>query len=433
MRATGTLLRLLVVWFVIGLAAGVWPALTRVWWFVGVLLVLLGTADVLAARRQGTIDVTRRASTFPVGVWSEVALSFTYLGMRAVTLEVFDHHPTAMEGRGMPVILKIPGHGVAQARYGVCPTERGEHCFGQTELLIVSPLRLWKRRVVSGAAQTVRVYPNFAAVAKYALFATDNRLSMLGVHRRPRRGEGLEFHQLREYRAGDMLRQIDWKATSRLKKLVSREYQDERDQQVFFLIDCGRRMHAKDGPLSHFDHALNAILLLAYVALRQGDAVGFMTFAEETRYLAPKKGAAAINTILEAIYDVKAGNCTPDYAKAATALMTRLKKRALIVLVTNLRDEDSDELKPALRLLQRRHMVLLASLQEQILNEVLNRPVDDLDDALRLCATHLYLATRRKMHETVVSRGVLCVDVEPEVLPITLVNGYLDIKRSGLL
>ncbi|MGQ0658030.1 MAG: DUF58 domain-containing protein [Chromatiales bacterium] len=124
-------------------------------------------------------------------------------------------------------------------------------------------------------------------------------------HKR-RRGEGLEFHQLREYRGGDSLRQIDWKATSRQRKLVSREYQDERDQHVFFLVDCGRRMATKDGELSHFDMSLNAVLLLAYVALRQGDAVGVMTFSGKPRYLPAQKGMPTLTRLLEFLFDLSA-------------------------------------------------------------------------------------------------------------------------------
>ena len=137
--------------------------------------------------------------------------------------------------------------------------------------------RAWQISRRSGTASPVRVYPNFRALAKYTLLATDNRLSQIGVLQVRRRGEGMEFHQLREYRQGDAQRAIDWKATSRTQRLIAREYEEEKDQRVLLVIDCGRRMASKDDELSHFDHALNAALLLAHVALRQGDAVGMMT------------------------------------------------------------------------------------------------------------------------------------------------------------
>ena len=142
---------------------------------------------------------------------------------------------------------------------------------------------------MTGQVQTVRIYPNFSVLTRFAILATDNRLSQIGMLQRRRRGEGLDFHQLREYREGDVQRQIDWKASARMPRLISREYQDERDQQVLLMLDCGRRMAARDDALSHFDHAVNAALLLAYVSLRQGDAVGLLTMSGETRWMAPRK------------------------------------------------------------------------------------------------------------------------------------------------
>ena len=136
-----------------------------------------------------------------------------------------------------------------------------------------SVLGLWKKNIIQPLKSEVRNYPNFSSVMKYSLLATDQRLNQMGILKKRRRGEGLNFHQLREYRDGDSLRQIDWNATARTHKLISRDYQEERDQQIIFLVDCGRRMLAHDDQLSHFDHTLNAILLLSHVALRQGDAV----------------------------------------------------------------------------------------------------------------------------------------------------------------
>jgi uncharacterized protein (DUF58 family) len=279
----------------------------------------------------------------------------------------------------------------------------------------------------------VKVYPNFAAVKKYAQLATTNRLSQLGIHRKRRRGEGMEFHQLREYRDGDSLRQIDWKATARLRRLISREYQDERDQQVVILLDGGRRMRARDGELSHFDHTLNAVLLLAYVALREGDAAGLLTFAGDERWLPPKKTGAALDDLLQALYDVQPSMAPSDYLEAAKLCLTRIRKRSLIVVVTNLRDEDDDTLAPALRLLRQRHLVLLASLRERSLEWTLQQPVQDFDGALLHGAIHEYLDQRRQAFDRIHAQGVISLDVLPEQLPVALVNRYLALKRGGAI
>ena len=136
-----------------------------------------------------------------------------------------------------------------------------------------------------GEPLETRVFPNFSAVTKYALRGVDSMQSVAAHHLRQRRGEGLDFHQLREYRVGDTFRQIDWKATARSQKLISKEFQEERDQHVIFLIDSGHRMLARDDELSHFDHVLNTVLVLGYIALRQGDAVGYMTCEPDPQWM----------------------------------------------------------------------------------------------------------------------------------------------------
>jgi uncharacterized protein (DUF58 family) len=251
--------------------------------------------------------------------------------------------------------------------------------------------------------------------------------------RRRRRGSGSDFRQLREYREGDAQRQIDWKATSRLRKLISREYQDERDQQIVFLLDCGRKMSSQDGDLSHLDHTLNAALLLSYVAIRQGDAVGLMTMSGQERWVAPRKSAATIHQLLNQVFDLQPTLKTSDYRQAAHELMQRLKKRALVVILTNLRDEDDEALSEAVAVLQRHHLVLVASLRENFLTQTITQPVNDLDQALVHAAGADYLQRRQRARDLLQARRVLCIEEEPERLAVALVNGYIDLKRAGRL
>jgi uncharacterized protein (DUF58 family) len=372
-------------------------------------------------------------ASLPLGVAHDVVLRLANQGGAALTCDVHDHHPPGVEAKGLPQRVTVPARGWAEIRYSVRPVKRGPIAFGLAELRLASRAGLWQVRRRTGEPTATRVYPNFAALTKFALLATDNRLSQIGVLQRRRRGEGLDFHQLREYREGDAQRQIDWKATARMRKLVSREYQDERDQQVVLLVDCGRRMAAQDGDLAHFDHVLNAALLLAYVSLRQGDAVGFLTMSGTQRWLAPRKARATVSLILNRVYDLHPTLHTTDYYSAALELMKRLRKRALVVILSNLRDEDDDTLAPALGLLQSRHLVLFASLREQILSRALASRADSFDRALTHAATADYLQRRSLAFRRLERRGAVCVDVEPAELPIALVNRYIDIKRSGRL
>jgi uncharacterized protein (DUF58 family) len=410
------------------------PAWTRAWKGCGWSLLIIAAADALASLRPFPLEATRSlAGTLPLGVWSDVKLRVRNLGRSRVHMEVFDHAPPFLTFRGMPRKVKIHGAGWSELHYRVRPTRRGLHTFERIQVRVASPLGLWRSNLFLGESSSVRVFPNFAAVAHYALLATDQRLSQMGILKKRRRGEGMEFHQLREYRQGDSLRQIDWKATSRIRKLISREYQDERDQQVFFLIDSGRRMRAQDGDLSHFDHALNAVLLLSHVALRQGDAVGFLSFSGMDRFLAPRKSPSALRQMLNTLYDLEPSTEASDYEAAAQRCFARVKKRSLVVLVTNLRDEDDESLLPALRLLQRRHLVMVASLREAILGQALEPPIRNFQDALRVGSTHDYLGHRRQTFEALHARGAVCLDVEPQKLAVSLVNRYLDVKRSGRL
>ncbi len=425
---------LLLLALALAIYVSVFPQHEDIWKSAGSILVVLALSDFLAARYLTALNVERTVTTaLSVGTWNPVRLRLhnpTGMHRRVV---VFDHYPQSAAMEGLPQEVSLPPQGWAEISYQICPLQRGCFQFPQVQVHVFSLLGLWKKNLLRPVRSEIHVFPNFATVMKYSLLATDQRLTQMGIRRKRRRGEGLEFHQLREYREGDPLRQIDWKASARMRKLIARDYQEERDQRVVFLIDCGRRMRAEDDRLSHFDHTLNAVLLLSHVALRQGDAVGIMTFGGPERWLSPRKSVSSINQILNTLYDLQPGLQAPDYSSAATQLVGRQSRRSLVVLITNVRDEDTDDLLPALALLRRHHLVMLASMREMALDDALDEPVKDFDSALEHAATHNYLAYRRRAHEKLSQGGVFTLDVRPDELPVHMVNRYLDIKTSGLL
>jgi uncharacterized protein (DUF58 family) len=428
------LLPLLADWTALALLLTVLPELERLWAGSGALLLLALGAELLGLALQ-PLPACRRevAAVVPLGIWREVTLELIHHGQRPLPLQIFDHHPASAEIENLPLATTLPANTRTRIAYRLRFLQRGIRRFAGVDLRIPGRLGLLTRQAFLPVTTEVRVYPNFAEVAKYALLASDNRLSQLGIRMRRRRGAGLEFHQLREYREGDSLRQIDWKATSRLRKLISREYQDERDQQIMLLLDGGFRMRSQDGRLSHFDEALNALLLLAYVVQRQGDAVGLMSFANEERYLPPGKGRDVMGRIMNAVFDLEAGAQTPDFLSVCSQLAERLRKRSLVVIITSLRDEDSAELAEACKLLGERHLVLIANLREQVLDDIdMNEPADS-DSALTTAATHLYLQEREKALNRLRHEGMLVLDTRPDTLAVGLINRYLDIKRSGRL
>jgi len=408
------------------------------WWQgVGLFALAVAVADAAAGRRQrGMLVVARELPrALAVGTRHKVGLRIScaeHCGRRIAGL-LHDRHPPAFRNEGLPLAFEAAPGRWLRTSYQLLIRERGLCVFEGVDLRLRSPLGLWLVCETLPVRDEVRVYPDFTTIAHYTLLATDNRLSQIGLLRRRRRGQGLEFHQLRDYRQDDLLRQIDWKASARAHRLISREYQDERDQQVVFLMDCGERMRAKDDDLSHFDHTLNALLLLSYVALRQGDAVGLCTFAHDgPRYLAPRKSVAAVNTLLNMLYDLQPSLQTPDYLSASQYLTQRLTRRALVVLVTNIRDEDDDTLGPAMRQLRKNHAVTIASLREPVLEKLAAAPLSDFDEALTHAAALDYLSERRRQVAALRHAGIHVLDVNLKDLPAALINHYWERKRAGV-
>jgi uncharacterized protein (DUF58 family) len=428
-------LRGLTAWTLLGLIPAFQPELTVYWLLAGSLLLTLAAWDAFNLHLRPPPLVERRIPpALPLGAWQPVRLRFNNPSNQAIALTVFDHYPTAAaDCADLPQRITVDANGWAELTYRLRPVVRGEWTFAPVQIWLASPQGLWQRDDRLGEPTTVRVYPDFTAIARYIRLASEQRAALIGIHQRRRRGEGQSFHQLREYRIGDSLRQIDWKATARTRKLIAREYQDERHQTVLFLLDCSRRMRAQDDDLSHFDHALNAMILLVYVALRQGDAVGVQSFGGAQRWLAPHSGLGTLTPLINTIYDLQPSLEPPDYAEMAHLTLTRQRKRALIVLLTNLRDEDQDDLRPAIALLNRRHLVLIANLREPVLDELLNQPIHDLPQAQLYATTCHYRLQRDRVQEELRHWGGIVLDAPPHRLPAAMVNQYLDLKRGGKL
>jgi uncharacterized protein (DUF58 family) len=421
-------------WAALGLAASWWPALVPAWQGAGLALAVAALADAWLARRPPQLRVERElAGVWPVGSWNKVTLRLHNEGARALPFALIDDYPSAWSMQGLAHASVIGVGAQLAVSYRLCPGQRGSAAFGPAHLRIASPLRLWQRSHRIGPRSEVKVFPDFGQLLGHTLSATDRRAPAAGAIRKRRRGEGTDFMQLREYRQGDSLRSIDWKATARRNKPITREYQEERDQQVVFLLDTGRRMQARDGLTTHFDHALNAVLTLGFLAQKQGDAVGLMTFGGDTRWLAPLKGRTGLDRLLAGVYDLQPSEMAPDFTQAAGALLNRLSKRAFVVIITNLRDEDDAALRAACELMSTRHLVMCASLREHAVDEARSVEVASFGGALRYSATVHYLQQRRAAIRRLGIRADRLIDITPEKLSMTLVNRYLDIKESGQL
>ncbi|PKH84217.1 DUF58 domain-containing protein [Pseudomonas sp. Choline-02u-1] len=402
----------------------------------GLLLALMALAVIDAVRlaRLPSPHITRQMpGSLALGRWTDVQVDIAHEFVEPLNIRLFDHIPDGLEFDDLPMVVELqPGY-CSQIRYRLRPAKRGRFSFAQCEVNLPSPLGLWSGKRLLSISDETRVYPDFARLYGGELRAVDNWLSQLGVRQRQRRGQGMEFHQLREFREGDSLRQIDWKATARQRTPIAREYEDERDQQIIFLLDCGRQMRSQDDELSHFDHALNACLLLAYVALRQGDAVGLSTFASDKPcHVAPAKRSGQLNVLLNAVHDLETTRRPADYQAAANQLLARQQRRALVVLVTNVRDDD-DQLLAAVRRLSAQHRILVASLREEALDTLRQTSVHTLPEALAYCGTVNYLNERAERHERLNAHGVAVMDIRPAQLGTELVTQYLSWKSTASL
>ena len=404
------------------------------WYLLSILLVALFLWEWISTRNLKRIKIKREiAHTLPVNSYCDVTLTIQNHMRRRIKAEVLDHYPEFCRAKQLPAKIDLRADQETQIDYQIKAVERGDLKLEQCELWVSSELGLLRRRVLIDCESFSKIYPNYRSILNYTLLSTEQKTQQLGIRQRQQRGDGLEFHQLREYRMGDSLRQIDWRATSRLQKIISKDYQQERDQNIIFMLDSGRRMRTKDDDLSHFDQALNATLLVASIALRQGDAVGLKVFGGRDRFILPRKGPSSINAMLNNVYDLHPTSRASDLIGAAESLNHQFRKRSLVVIVSNVRSEDEMELNTAVASLKKHHLVMLANLKEQVLQDVLTEKVYQISDALKFAQTIDYLQQRDKLHRRLAHEGVIAVDSLPSHLAVNMVNQYFDVKRSGRL
>lgn len=434
MSPSQRLLALAAAWLLLAAVVSAVPALLVLWLGIGVLAAVVAVVDAALAFASKPLDVRRKLpGRFALGEPGEVGLFLRNDGGKPALVEVFDGIPQGCVAESMPWRGEVPPMREIRVFHPVKIPQRGEVEFSPVQILRRSPLGLWMRKSSHLAADRVKVYPNYEPVVRFALLAMQHRESPMGIVRRPRPGSSRDFHQLRDYRDGDPFSQIDWKATSRRQMLISRDYQEQRDQSIVFLLDTGRRMRALDGGVPQFDHVLNAILLVAHMALRQGDQVSVKSFGGTDRWLPPIKGGHAMPVLLNHLYDYQTTAAPSDFASAVEKLMAKQRRRSLVILLTNLRGEDGKELLPALQVLRSKHLVLLASMREGVVSQAFSEPVTTFDSALRYLAADRYVQERREILAGLAASGVLTLDSTAAEFPVALANSYFDIKAAGKL
>jgi uncharacterized protein (DUF58 family) len=389
---------------------------------------LLGLGPTVTARRA-------RVGVLSIGRENPVSVELVSRSRRRLIVLLNDDLPVELEAGDLPGRADVAPRGHATVTYHVRPSRRGAFQLGDHHLRYPTPLGLWWRQLRVPARDDVRVYPDVRAVRTYDLLARQNREALMARAARLRGGE-TEFERLRDHLRDDPFRFIDWKATARRQKLTVRDHQKERDQLVVSVLDCGRLMTAETGGLSHFDHALNATLMMGHVASRAGDQIGLCAFDRQVRaYLPPTGGARATQRLIAAAYDLQAQLVETDYAAAFDLLARRVRKRALVVLFTQIVDDVSAQsLLRFMRGLPRRHLPLCVLFRDGDVDRLLETDEvgGDAGWYVRGAAAETVLWRDRLVRE-LKAGGAHVLQPLPQNLTPALVTRYLQIKAQQLL
>lgn len=370
-----------------------------------------------------------------------VAITVRHRGRRDTAIELRDEPPDdwlrAAPAGGTPILFRARlAAGTAQSlAYAVHPLRRGDYHFGNITLRWACPLGLWRRQCRFPLRQAVQVYPNVQEVRKYDLLLRARRLQDVGLRVTRRYGEGHEFERLRDYLPDDDFRRISWKATARRHKPISVEYESERSQTIFVAFDTGRMMKAPVGDMDRLDYVVNAALLFSYVVLGKGDRVGLMTFGDEVaHYLEPKGGRAQFHRLIETLYRVEAQPVEPAFGRALSTLKTRQRRRALVVIFTDVTGGLSmQQLAAGAVSLRPPHLPLVVTIADPALNNMAGQAPADAAGAYERAAAQRVLDDRRAILQHLEHQGVLTLDVPASRLSAAVINRYLDIKGKGML
>ncbi|TMD06066.1 MAG: DUF58 domain-containing protein [Chloroflexi bacterium] len=411
----------------------------RLWLLAGPLnLLLLGVAVLDAARLPRRAGFTaRRDLPHPLSLGAEQLVLIGVRNSAAAGFEavVADHAPAGLRPTAREVRGRFDERGELIVEYGCRPPRRGAFRFGPLDLRCWRPSGFWMRQVRIPIPEEAAVYPDVLAIRRYQLTLRRGMPFRPGQRRARPPGAATSFAGLRDYLPGDDFRRIHWKATARRDQPVTIELEAERGQQVMLLLDCGRLMTAPAGVLTKLDHAVNAALLLGWLAQQQGDRVGLLAFTDQVdQYLAPQRGPAQMNRLNEILYAVRPQYIEPDFGEAFGLVARRVTRRSLVVVLTDVLDPGaSHDLVLQALWLSRRHLVLVVAMEDPALIAARDAPVDRSGRAYEWAAAEELLSARRQSFEQLRRGGVLGLDVAAGGLSPALVERYLELKERALL
>jgi uncharacterized protein (DUF58 family) len=399
------------------------------------LLLLLAAGDLLTLPRHKWLSIERHAGRIAsLRKNHPVSLLVLNHSRRRLAIEIRDGVPHELNPHPAEFSLRLLPHSRSTLHYVLQPSRRGAFLIDRVHVRARSRLGLWQRLLEYPADTAVHVYPDMQQLSQYALLARTNRLSLLGVRRARKIGQDHDFERLRDYELDDNYKHIDWRATARRRKLTVKDFQVSQSQRIIFLIDCGRMMTNQAAGLSLLDHSINAMLMLGYVALRQGDSVGMITFSDEIHgFVPPRGGMNQMNRLLHASFDRFPQLTESRYDQAFHYLASHCRKRSLVVLVTSVIDQvNTDQIDRYLTNLVGRHLPLAVLLRDRRMFDAADTDGGE-DQFWRTAAAADILAWRQQAIADLRRKGVLALDIFPEDMTAPLINRYLEIKARHLL
>jgi uncharacterized protein (DUF58 family) len=401
-----------------------------------VALVWLDAGLAVSLDQDGLLVWREPLPALSVGHAGEVAYRWSNGGHRRARLRVREIRPDLLGGVQPPRAVSVPADGDKREALSVVPLRRGREESGGFVVDSTGPLGLGRRRATIDLPWEVIVYPPLVSIRLRASVAQARRRRDPGMKAIRELGEGRLFESLREWVPGDDIRHIDWKATARRRKVITRQFEAERRQQVLLVIDLGRLMTAEiAGGVARLDFVVQAALELAYAAAQHDDDVGIMTFADGVQhFVAPERGRSGVRRVLDVLAVVEPKLVEPDYPGAFRYLAARNRKRALTVLFTDVIDRfASDALVANVASLRPRHVPLAVTLRNPELDNVAALRPADTRNAFRKAAAEELLHAREEALGHMRRAGVLVIDVTPQRAAQAVVSKYLDLKRRGVL
>ena len=352
-----------------------------------------------------------------------------------VDLKIIDEIPFQFQKRDFLIKKTILPQGSSFFEYILIPKERGEYVFGGLNIYAKSPIGLVSRKFVFQKEASLPSYPSFVHLRKYELMALQNEFLLGGIKKIRKLGHTMEFEQIRDYVQGDDIRSINWKATSKANKLMVNQYQDERSQRIYMLIDKGRTMQMPFKGLSLLDYSINAVMALSHIILKKSDRAEMMTFSQKTENkVQAEQKSGQLKKISEALYNIKTNFYESDFSRLYQDVKTTISQRSLVLLFTNFETLDAvNRQMKYLRGIARNHLLVVIFFKNSELNDLMNKKPENTQEVYDEIIAEKLEFEKKLIIQELRKYGIFTVYTLPENLNIEVINKYLEIKARGIL